>query len=126
MLDVSDEVYVTQNSRSEMSLLVARYIRDIFIILEKRDIESDVYNNALSISTVISKLHSDGNISDFDLKVLNYIAIGHTYLETSKFLSTSRQRVTASFKESCCKISFILGGDFTDAGFMNKFGKGKL
>ena len=107
-----------------MSLLVARYIRDIFLILEKGDIESDVYNNALSVSNVISRLHSDGNISDFDLRVLNYVASGYSYSETSRLLSTSRQRVTTSFKESCCKISFILGGDFTDAGFMDKFGKG--
>lgn len=109
-----------------MSLLVARYIRDIFMILEKGNIESDVFNNALSISTVISRLHREGNISDFDLEVLDYVAYGYSYSETSKLLSTSRQSVTTSFKESCCKISFILGGEFTDAGFMNKFGKGKL
>ena len=107
-----------------MSLLVARYIRDLFIILEGGDIESDVYNNALSISNIIDKLFKNSNISKFDLDVLNYVASGYSYSDVAKFLSTSRQRVTTSFRESCNKISFILGGDFTDAGFMDKFARG--
>ena len=72
-----------------MSLLVARYIRDIFIILEKGNIESDVYNNALSISNVIDKLFKDNNLSKFDINVLNYVAIGYSYSDVAKILSTS-------------------------------------
>jgi hypothetical protein len=109
-----------------MSLLVARYIRDLFIILEGGDIESDVYNNALSISNIIDKLFKGNNISEFDLDVLNYVASGYSYSDVARFMLTSRQRVTTSFKESCNKISFILGGDFTDAGFMDKFARGSL
>jgi DNA-binding CsgD family transcriptional regulator len=109
-----------------MSLLVARYIRDLFIILEKGNIESDVYNNALSISNIIDKLYKESNLSKFDIDVLDFIASGYSYSDVAKTLSISRQRVTTSFKDSCNKISFILGGDFTDAGFMDRFAKGNF
>ncbi|KKN45701.1 hypothetical protein LCGC14_0680190 [marine sediment metagenome] len=106
-----------------MSLLVEEYIRSLFMILEEGKLESDVYSNALSISYLIKKLQGDGNLSQFDIDVLNDIAGGYSYSEVARRLGVSRQRITTSFKESCNRISFILGGSFTDAGFIDKFKK---
>ncbi len=106
-----------------MSLLVEEYIRSLFMILEEGKLESDVYSNALSISYLIKKLHGDGNLSQFDVNVLNEIASGYSYSEVAKRLTVSRLKVTTSFKESCNRMSFILGGSFTDAGFIDRFRK---
>lgn len=101
-----------------MSHLVEEYVRNLHTILEKGDIEGDCYNNALSIKNLVEKQFDSGHISQFDVDVLKSISKGFSYFEVAQILNADRKRVADSFKKSCSKVAFLLGGDFTDIGFM--------
>ena len=104
-----------------MSLLVESYLRSLGLILDKGDIESDSYTNALSIQTTIKKLYENHKLSKFDLSVLEKVSIGYGYAEIANLLEVDRKKVAESFRRSCRKVAFILGGDFTNDGFMEKY-----
>jgi hypothetical protein len=101
-----------------MSKIVEEYIKSLYYIIDAGDIESDQFNNALSIEETIKTLHKRGNVSDFDVKVLNGIATGFNFSEIATLLIADRKRVSDSFKKSCGKIAFVLGDEFTNTGFM--------
>lgn len=101
-----------------MSKIVEEYVRSLYGILDKGDIESDQFNNALSIQTTIKRLYKRGNVEEFDVRVLNGIASGFNFSEISTLLMADRKRVSDSFRKSCGKIAFVLGDEFTDTGFM--------
>ena len=101
-----------------MSLIVEEYIKSLYSILDKGDIESDQFNNALSIKNTVAMLRERGNVSDFDLRVLHGIASGFNFSEIAILFGADRKRVSKSFRSSCRKLAFILGDEFTDTGFM--------
>ncbi len=101
-----------------MSRIVEEYIRSLYDILDAGDIESDQFNNALSIQTTIKTLYERGNVKEFDVRVLNGIASGFNFSEIATLLMADRTRVSESFRKSCEKVAFVLGDEFTDSGFM--------
>lgn len=101
-----------------MSHLVEEYVRNLHTILEKGDIEGECYNNALSIKTLVTRQYDSGRISKFDMDVLASVSKGFSYFEVAQSLGADRKRVSDSFKRTCAKVAFLLGGDFTDTGFM--------
>ena len=101
-----------------MSLIVEEYIKSLYHILDAGNIESDQFNNALSIQTTIEMLKEKDNISEFDVGVLHGIASGFNFSELATLYCADRKRVAKSFRNSCRKIAFILGNEFTDTGFM--------
>lgn len=101
-----------------MSQIVREYVKVLHVILDAGDIESNQYSNALSVKMTIEKLYSNSQISSFDIRVLNGIANGFTFSEIALLLMADRRRIANSFKETCSKIAYILGDEFTDTGFM--------
>ena len=101
-----------------MSKIVEEYIKSLYRILDAGDIESDQFNNALSIQTTIKKLQGRGNLKNFDVQVLNGIASGFNFSEIAILLIADRKRVRNSFRKTCQKIAFVLGDEFTDTGFI--------
>ena len=107
-----------------MSALVEQYIRDIVNIRESGRIDTDLYNNALSISIVLERLFKNKNINSFDVDVVRLISWGYSFSETADELGVDRKKVTASFKNTCNLIGYILGGEFTDTGFEERHQRG--
>jgi hypothetical protein len=101
-----------------MSQIVEEYVRSLHLILDAGEIESNQYNNALSVKMTIERLLKNGQISSFDLRVLNGIASGFTFSEIALLLVADRRRIANSFKDTCSKIAYTLGDEFTDTGFM--------
>ncbi len=101
-----------------MSKIVEEYVKALYSIVDAGNIESDQFNNALSIQETIKILYEKGNISEFDVRVLNGIATGFNFSEIATLLIADRKRVSDSFKKTCGKVAFVLGGEFTDTGFM--------
>lgn len=101
-----------------MSKIVEEYVKTLYYILDAGDIESDQFNNALSIQQTIKALFERGNVSEFDVRVLNGIATGFNFSEIATLLMADRKRVSDSFRKTCGKIAFVLGDEFTNAGFM--------
>lgn len=102
-----------------MSLIVEEYIKRLYEIYEKGDIESESFNNALSIVNLIKKLHSENQLSDFDVVTLTGVAGGFSLSEIALMVDADRRKVSNSFKKSCTKLAYILGGRFTDSGFFD-------
>ncbi len=101
-----------------MSQIVEEYVKVLHFILDAGDIESDQFNNALSVKMTIEKLFDNEQISKFDARVLNGVAGGFSFSEIALILLADRKRVSNSFKQTCSKIAYTLGDEFTDNGFM--------
>lgn len=101
-----------------MSQIVEEYVKSIHFILDGGDIESSQFNNALSVKMTIEGLFKNGQISSFDASVLNGVASGFSFSELALILVADRKRVSNSFKQTCDKIAYMLGDEFTDTGFM--------
>ncbi len=101
-----------------MSQIVEEYVKALHMILDDGNIESDQYNNALSIKMTFEKLYKNEQISLFDARVLNGVASGFSFSEIALILVGDRKRVSNSFKTTCSKIAYSLGDEFTDTGFM--------
>ncbi len=101
-----------------MSQIVEEYIKSLHFILDAGDIESDQFNNALSVKMTIEGLYKNDQISLFDAQVLNGVASGFSFSEIALMLVADRRRVSNSFKQTCNKIAYKLGDEFTDTGFM--------
>lgn len=104
-----------------MSKIVEEYVKTLYYILDAGDIESDQFNNALSIQQTIKALFERGNVSEFDVRVLNGIATGFNFSEIATLLIADRKRVSDSFRKTCGKIAFVLGDEFTNTGFMYRY-----
>ena len=102
---------------SYMSLLVEEYIRSLHMILESGKINSDLYNDALSIQLQIERLYRGGMLSDKELKIIVYTSYGYSFAEVGDLVGLDRKTVNRIFKNSCNSIGFLLGGKFTDIGF---------
>jgi len=100
-----------------MSLLVEEYIRSLHMILESGKIDSDTYNDALSIQWQIERLHEGGMLSDRDMEIIKFISFGYSFAEVGILVGLEKKAVTRIFKKSCNLLGFLLGGKFTDVGF---------
>lgn len=101
-----------------MSWLVETILRDRLRILEKPDLDSDEYNNLLVVEKKISELVEVGTIDIFELAVLEYVSSQQPYVELEKLLGISRNTLAGYYKRICGRISYALGGTFTDEGFL--------
>jgi len=100
-----------------MSLLVEEYIRSLHMILDSGKINSDVYNNALSIQLQLERLYEGGMLSEKELQVVTFTSFGYSFAEVSKRVGLEKKTVARIFKGVCDRIGFLLGGKFTDVGF---------
>lgn len=103
-----------------MSYVVGEYIKRLPYILENADIESDEYNNILLIQRCVARLSENGMITEFERMILLGIADGYNYAELSRLLNADKQTVATTFEKVTDRIAYILGGDFTDASFVNR------
>jgi len=101
-----------------MSKLVEEYIKAYPDISSANDISSDSFQNMLSIKMAIDSLYNSGSIDKFDLYIINGVAYGYTWEDLSNILGVSRVTLSKRFSQICRIISFVLGGDFTDLGFL--------
>lgn len=101
-----------------MSWLVETLILERHKIREHPDFESDSYNNLLIIENKIKELAKNGTIEPFELAILDYVSTNKSYDELEELLGISRQVISKYFSNICNKISFSLGGIFTDAGYL--------
>jgi len=101
-----------------MSWLVETIIRDRLRILEKPNLDSDEYNNLLIVEKKIAELVKIGTIDIFELAILEYVSSQQPYVELEKLLGISRNTLAEYFKRICGRVSYALGGIFTDEGFL--------
>lgn len=82
------------------------------------DLDSDDYNNLLLVEKAISELVSMGNIAPFEVAILNYVISNKSFTTLESVLGVSRNTVSKYFREICDRVSFYLGFEFTDEGYL--------
>lgn len=101
-----------------MAYLVEILIRNRPQIREKHDESSDEYNNLLVLERKIDDLTKSGILTDQELRILNLLSLGYSLGDLHLILKMDRDFVSAKVKKLTNKIAYYLGGEFTDAGYL--------
>lgn len=88
-------------------------------IKSKCDTESDEYNDLLLVEKKIDELVFQKRITDDELHTIYVVTNIGTFKDAQKFLSKNRLTISTQFSKICAKISFELGGIFTDDGYID-------
>jgi len=102
-----------------MGWIVQHILRNKVSIKTTQDIESDEYNNLLIIESKIKELHSEGFLSDIDVYILDLVSDGRPIKDLEVLIDKSRKTISITFIQLCDRISYFLGGYFTDEGFLD-------
>jgi hypothetical protein len=84
------------------------------------DFEADDYNNLLIIEKKISSMEKNNMFSPQELKILALIREGYLFGDIESIIGLGRDTVSKIFKNICERISFSLGGEFTNDGFIQE------
>jgi len=96
----------------EMLLLRKAYIR------ETHSLDSDDFNNLMSVEKEVVRMISTGTISKRDQMILDAVISGKPFHILEKEINLSRVTISKVFKNVCDKIGRNLGGEFTDKGYI--------
>lgn len=103
-----------------MSWVIEEYIRQMPFIMSNHDIEADDYNNCLIIQKCIKNMERTNLLSDLEKDILSAVYMGYNYAEISRLLNVNRQTVSMVFDKITDRIAYILGGEFSDASFLDR------
>lgn len=103
-----------------MSWIIGQYIRELPYIIERGDINSDDFNNCLLIQRCIGNMDSKGLLSSLEKDILIGVVEGYNYTELAKILNYDDETISRIFKNLTDRIAYILGGEFTDASFIDR------
>jgi len=103
-----------------MSWIIEEYIRQMPFILEEGNINADDYNNCLLIQKCVNELQEKNLLSEIEKDVLSAVYSGFNYVEISKILCVNSRTVSMTFDKVTDRIAYILGGEFSDASFLDR------
>jgi hypothetical protein len=82
------------------------------------DLTGNDYNNLLILEKNICELYKAGNITDREIQLIDKVATGKSFRELEKQDTLARHSLAKIFHTVCEKLAFILGGEFTDEGYL--------
>lgn len=85
---------------------------------EESILENDDYNNLLIVEKKLEELYRNGKIDDKEISVIKLLSLGKSYREVGSELIMDHRTVKNVFQIVCDRISFALGGVFTDEGYL--------
>jgi len=101
-----------------MSWLVETLLLSRTRIKDGADIDSDEYQDLLAVEQQVSKLIDLELIDSFELAIVNYVLGNKPYAELERILNVSRNTIAKYFTKICSRVSFALGGYYTDEGMI--------
>lgn len=101
-----------------MSWLVENLLFQREEIRVKPDFNSDEYNNLLIVESKIKELTNLGVIDSFELAILHFVTSKGSYTQLEELLKINRNTLANHFKRICNRISYSLGYEFTDEGYL--------
>jgi len=101
-----------------MSWITQHLLRNKESILSEPDLDSDEYNNLLVILGKIKELYREGFLSDMDLYIIDLVSDGRPIKDLEESIDKNRITLSKTFIQICSRISYFLGGYFTDEGFL--------
>ncbi len=113
-----------------MSWLVETLLMNRDTIKKEYELDSDDYLSLIVVEQRFEELVSKGNISPFESAIVNFVLSGLSFTKLGKILGMARATVSKHFSLACSKISYSLGGEFTDEGYVQymkeKYSKVKI
>jgi len=91
----------------------------------EHDFDSDDYNSLLVIEKKINSMIENEMFSEQEIKILGLICEGYLFGDIEAILGVGRSTVAKIYKNVCERISFSLGGEFTNEGFIREISKRK-
>lgn len=82
------------------------------------DIENDLYSDLLAVEKAIEDLDAGGMFTKDDMDILNHVALGNSMYTAESQLGMKKSMLYYRFGQLCDRISFYLGGHFTDDGYL--------
>lgn len=101
-----------------MSWIVETLLRNRIKIRSKIDMSSDEYLDLLMVESAVRRLHENGVITDSDILLLDEIADGKSLKDVGEVIGKTGSTVGRKVGDLCEQISFVLGGTFTDEGYL--------
>lgn len=80
----------------------------------------DDFNDLLLVEKCIKELSSAGMLSQKDLYIINAVSGGDPIVSTAMSVKMGRLTFSKKFKDICNRISYVLGGPFSDDGFVDE------
>ena len=103
----------SEHIRSEVIRKISEFSDRVYVDLNGND-----YNNLLVLEKTIKDLHKAGNISDREIEVINLVSTSKSLRKLEKENTLARHSLAKVFYSVCEKLAFILGGEFTDEGYL--------
>ena len=101
-----------------MSWLVETLLINRDTIRSAYEMDSDYYLSLLTVEQRLDELVKKGNINSFEAGLINFVLSGLSFTKLGKVLGMSRSTISKHFTLACGKISYSLGGEFTDEGYI--------
>lgn len=89
-----------------------------FEVAYTMDLEDDLYNDLLLIETVVVDMFKSGRATPKQKKIISQICKGRNFVDMEGTLGISRITTSKIFSEFCDGVGYMLGGIFTNEGFM--------
>jgi len=103
-----------------MSWKIETLIINRLQLKEEHDLASDDYNNLLILEKKAKELYMLGILTIMEVKILNLVSNGSMLSDVNKEIPLAQKTISLIFKSACEKISFCLGGEFTDFGTVDE------
>jgi hypothetical protein len=72
------------------------------------------------VESKIKELHNSGFLSDLDMSILELVSDGGPLTDLNGSIGQHRITISRTFIQICDRISYFLGGYFTDEGFLEE------
>jgi hypothetical protein len=83
------------------------------------DVDDPVYNDLLLVEKTVKFLISKKRISPRESNILDLLILGNNVNSISYKVKLTRVTVSEIISDICYRVGFILGGLFTDAGYVD-------
>jgi DNA-binding CsgD family transcriptional regulator len=83
------------------------------------DLDDATYNDLLDVERAVNILVKNGSLDRQELDVINLVISIKSLSKAGRELGLSRATITKIFKNACFKVSYFLGGHFTDDGYID-------
>lgn len=105
------------NGRGFISWIVENLLLQRHEIRSKHSIEDDIYNDLLVLESKIEQLIREGILDSYEVDVINRVIEAQSLGKVAEDLGISKWLIGKQFHNACSKISFYLGGIYTDVGY---------
>lgn len=100
-----------------MSWIVESLLLNRHNIREEFNPFDETYSDLLVVETKAEDLINKGIIDEFETLILNSVIEAKSFNEVAKDLNLSKWTISKYFHQACNKISYYLGGAYTNIGY---------